>query len=88
MRLALGGNPTVLLPLFVPEAALLEIDDTGRDLRARAGMVLSRQAGHRFLGYLQAQPGHNRGGWCVTLTDRPRFRFTSGGQSAAATRRP
>lgn len=55
MRLALGGNPTVLLPLFVPDAALLAVDDAGRDLRSRAGMVLSRQAGHRFLGYLRAQ---------------------------------
>ncbi|RZQ61784.1 DNA polymerase beta superfamily protein [Amycolatopsis suaedae] len=55
MRLALAGNPTVLLPLFVPEHEIVSIDDTGRDLRANADMVLSRQAGRRFIGYLRAQ---------------------------------
>jgi len=55
MRLALQGNPTVLLPLFVPESEIVAITPLGEDLRRRAGMILSRQAGYRFAGYLEAQ---------------------------------
>ncbi|MBB4916234.1 hypothetical protein FHS44_003322 [Streptosporangium saharense] len=56
MRLALDGNPTVLLGLFVPEAEIVSITDLGRDLLTEGpGFILSRQAGHRFLGYLRSQ---------------------------------
>lgn len=55
MRLALDGNPTVLLPLFVPDDELVRIDGLGRELRASADRVLSRRVGHRFLGFLCAQ---------------------------------
>ncbi|WP_245757224.1 nucleotidyltransferase domain-containing protein [Amycolatopsis xylanica] len=54
-RLALNGNPTVLLLLFVPENEVAEINDFGRELRANAPIIVSRQAGHRFRGYLAAQ---------------------------------
>ena len=54
-RLALDGNPTVLLLLFVPEPDVVEITDLGRDLRSRPEIVLSRVAGRRFLGYLRSQ---------------------------------
>ncbi|TDQ52559.1 nucleotidyltransferase domain-containing protein [Actinorugispora endophytica] len=54
-RLALSGNPTVLLPLFVPDAEVTRIDDLGRELRANADRFVSREAGQRFLGYLRAQ---------------------------------
>lgn len=55
MGLALKGNPTVLLPLFVPEVEIVTMTELGRQLRDRADMIVSRQAGPRFLGYLQAQ---------------------------------
>jgi predicted nucleotidyltransferase len=55
MRLALTGNPTVLLPLFVPGEEIVHIDDLGRELRENAHRIVSRQAGHRFRGYLRAQ---------------------------------
>lgn len=55
MRLALNGNPTVLLPLFVPDAEIITITDLGRELRDLAPAILSRQAGKRFAGYLEAQ---------------------------------
>ncbi|MFC4592434.1 nucleotidyltransferase domain-containing protein [Sphaerisporangium corydalis] len=55
MRLATTGNPTVLLPLFVPAEEIVSIDAVGHDLRARVDMILSRRAGHRFLGYLRSQ---------------------------------
>ena len=56
MRLALAGNPTILLPLFVPDSAIVAMTDLGRELREMAGtVILSRQAGRRFAGYLEAQ---------------------------------
>jgi predicted nucleotidyltransferase len=55
VRLALSGNPTVLLPLFVPEHEIVTIDEVGRELRANPELVLSRQAGRRFVGYLRSQ---------------------------------
>lgn len=55
MRLALNGNPTVLLPLFVPESEIVAITDLGRELRDLAPAIISRQAGKRFAGYLDAQ---------------------------------
>jgi hypothetical protein len=55
MRLALEGNPTVLLLLFAPERAIVETTPAGEELRDRAAMIVSRQAGERFAGYLNAQ---------------------------------
>lgn len=55
MRLALSGNPTVLLPLFAPESELVRIDELGHELRANADRILSRQMAARFLGYCRAQ---------------------------------
>jgi uncharacterized protein len=54
-RLALQGNPTVLLPLFVPPDHVLVETPLGAELRAMADAFASRQAGHRFLGYAAAQ---------------------------------
>jgi hypothetical protein len=48
-------DPTVLLPLFVPAEEVVRIDDLGRELRENAHRIVSRQAGHRFLGYSRAQ---------------------------------
>jgi uncharacterized protein len=55
LHLALQGNPTVLLPLFVPDEHVLVATSLGRDLRDRPSMIVSRQAGKRFVGYLRAQ---------------------------------
>ncbi|RNL82826.1 nucleotidyltransferase domain-containing protein [Halostreptopolyspora alba] len=55
LRLALQGNPTVLLPLFVPEHEIVGVTALGRELRAASERIVSRRAGHRFLGYLNAQ---------------------------------
>ena len=54
-KLCLGGNPTVMLPLFVDDRDCLAMDDVGRELRANAPLFASRQAGDRFIGYLRAQ---------------------------------
>ncbi|HEX3388827.1 MAG TPA: nucleotidyltransferase domain-containing protein [Streptosporangiaceae bacterium] len=54
-RLALAGNPSVLLPLFVPESEVTVITPAGRELRAMAPAIVSRQAGESFIGYLSKQ---------------------------------
>lgn len=54
-RLAASGNPTVLLPLFVPDDAVCYVNEFGEELRARRDMFLSKQAAARFQGYLHSQ---------------------------------
>lgn len=54
-RLALAGNPTVLLLLFVPDAEVVYRDEAGDELVANAARFVSRLAADRFLGYLRAQ---------------------------------
>ncbi|WP_344731321.1 nucleotidyltransferase domain-containing protein, partial [Spinactinospora alkalitolerans] len=71
LRLALTGNPTVLLPLFVPEDEIVRVTDLGRRLRAERERILSRQAGHRFLGYLRAQRDSMLGRRGGRHTNRP-----------------
>jgi uncharacterized protein len=54
-RLALQGNPTVLLLLYLPDDALVIRTDVGQQLQKLAPAFASRHAGKRFLGYLEAQ---------------------------------
>src|SRR3954452_2670331 len=49
-RLALGGNPTVLLLLFVPDAEVVFRNEIGAELVANAHRFVSRHAADRFLG--------------------------------------
>jgi uncharacterized protein len=55
LRLAVSGNPTVLLLLYSPPATLSICTERGRMLRELAPAIVSRQAGPRFLGYLHSQ---------------------------------
>ncbi|GAB3749480.1 nucleotidyltransferase domain-containing protein [Nocardiopsis nanhaiensis] len=70
-RLALDGNPTVLLPLFVPEGEIVTLTAAGADLRENAHRFLSRKAGERFLGYLRAQRDRMEGVRGGKHTNRP-----------------
>jgi hypothetical protein len=54
-RLALAGNPTVLLVLFVPDEEVVFRNQAGAELAANAQRFVSRLAAGRFLGYLKAQ---------------------------------
>ncbi|MGQ0631110.1 MAG: nucleotidyltransferase domain-containing protein [Sporichthyaceae bacterium] len=54
-RLALAGNPTVLLPLFVPAEEIVTITHAGHELRANAHRIASRRASERFVGYMVGQ---------------------------------
>jgi predicted nucleotidyltransferase len=71
LRLALDGNPTVITPLFAPDDAIVHITPAGNDLRANADMVVSRQAGHRFLGYLHGQRQRMLNGNVHARVNRP-----------------
>ena len=55
MRLALAGNPSILVPLFAPDSEVVTVTELGAELRAMTPRIVSRQAGHRFAGYLHAQ---------------------------------
>lgn len=54
-RLALAGNPTVLLALFVPDQDVVFRNQAGAELVDNADRFVSRLAAERFLGYLRAQ---------------------------------
>ncbi len=55
MKLALGGNPSVLLPLFTPDDTCPVLSALGAQLRASADRIVSKRAGYQFLGYLGNQ---------------------------------
>ena len=54
-RLALAGNPTVLLVLFVPDDEVVFRNEVGAELAANAHRFVSRLAAGRYLGYLKTQ---------------------------------
>jgi uncharacterized protein len=54
-RLALAGNPTVLLVLFVPDEEIVFRNEAGAELAGNAHRFVSRLAAGRYLGYLKAQ---------------------------------
>src|SRR5215469_11029056 len=54
-RLALAGNPTVLLVLFVPFEEVVFRNHAGAELAGNAHRFVSRLAAGRYLGYLKGQ---------------------------------
>lgn len=54
-RLALHGNPTVLLLLYLPPELCVTRNALAGQLQELAPHFLSREGGQRFLGYLTAQ---------------------------------
>lgn len=54
-RLALSGNPSVLLLLFAPEDKIVINTDLGRELRRERRAFASLRAGKAFLGYMEQQ---------------------------------
>lgn len=55
LRLAIKGNPTVMLPLFAPEESLVVVTPLGEELRELRSAFMSRLAVERFLGYMRSQ---------------------------------
>ena len=55
LRLAMQGNPQILQCLFVPYNLCIQRDARGAHLQELAPLIVSRHAGERYLGYLEAQ---------------------------------
>jgi predicted nucleotidyltransferase len=55
LRLAMQGNPQIIQCFFVPVEKCVILTTVGFDLQQLFPYVVSRQAGHRYLGYLESQ---------------------------------
>lgn len=62
LRLAVKGNPTVLLPLYAPQQDLITVTQLGLELRDLRESFLSQLAVQRFLGYMHSQHERMLGG--------------------------
>ncbi|MCC6222491.1 MAG: nucleotidyltransferase domain-containing protein [Thermoleophilia bacterium] len=76
VRLALKGNPTVLLLLFAPSPTVAT--PLGQELQGLAPRIVSRQAGRAFLGYLTAQKERLLGERGQKRSRRPEFERAHG----------
>lgn len=54
-RLAAEGNPSVLLMLWIPDEELTVKTQLGAELQAVSELFVTKQAGRKFLGYLNSQ---------------------------------
>lgn len=77
-KLALAGNPTVLMPLFVPQSEVVVDSSTAQSIRMRREQYLSRQTAAKFLGYMQAQREQMLGLRGKKHTNRPELIATHG----------
>jgi predicted nucleotidyltransferase len=55
VRLAIAGNPTVILLLFAPRSVCSVLTRAGEELQALAPSIVSRLAAERYAGYLKDQ---------------------------------
>jgi hypothetical protein len=55
LRLAMQGNPSVILMLFVQPQDCIVWTTTAGELQDIRGSIISAKAGSRFLGYMEAQ---------------------------------
>jgi len=55
LRLAIKGNPTVLLPLWCPDSDVIKISTVGAELRHMRDAFMSQEAAERVLGYMDQQ---------------------------------
>lgn len=55
LRLAMQGNPQLVQVFFVPQKMWVSGDARGAQLQELAPLIISKQAGYRYLGYLEAQ---------------------------------
>jgi predicted nucleotidyltransferase len=71
LRLAMQGNPQILQCLFVPPSLWVSGDARGAKLQELAPLIVSRHAGARYLGYLEAQRQRLLGERGQKKTNRP-----------------
>jgi len=62
LRLAVQGNPSLLVPLYAPADAVLIEQPLGAELRGLADRIVSAESGQRYLGYLRGQRERMLGG--------------------------
>jgi uncharacterized protein len=55
LRLALQGNPQIIQTFFVPASQTIVHTSLGGQLKELAPLIVSKQAGSRYLGYLESQ---------------------------------
>lgn len=55
LRLCMQGNPQLVQLLFTRHPAIVQIDARGYQLQELYPYIVSRQAGSRYLGYLESQ---------------------------------
>ncbi len=55
IHLAAGGNPSILLLLYVPEHKLVSATKHGRELQELAPQIVSKLAIQRYRGYMRSQ---------------------------------
>lgn len=55
LTLAAAGNPSILALMFAPQDYITFCTATGRELLRHRSQFISKEAGRRFLGYMQAQ---------------------------------
>lgn len=55
VTLAAAGNPSILVPLFAPLDKVFECSRAGVMLLRSVDLFVTKQTGHRFLGYMEAQ---------------------------------
>ena len=70
-RLALSGNPTVMLLLHVPEEQCSILEQPGRDPRGNRQWFAARRAGRAYLGYMQRQRDRMTGDRGQMRVNRP-----------------
>ncbi len=78
LRLAMQGNPQILQCLFVPSDLCLVRDARGGQLQGLAPLIVSRHAGSRYLGYLEAQRQRLMGERGQKKTNRPELEAAHG----------
>ncbi|MDH2415264.1 nucleotidyltransferase domain-containing protein [Nocardioides sp. CER19] len=71
LRLAIKGNPTVMLPLYAPADSLVVVTPLGEELREMRSAFLSRLAVERFLGYMHSQHERMLGQFKRNVPNRP-----------------
>jgi predicted nucleotidyltransferase len=78
LRLAMQGNPQIVQCLFVPSSLCTVRDAIGEKLQELAPLIISRHAGARYLGYLEAQRQRLLGERGQKKTNRPELEAKHG----------
>lgn len=73
LRLAMQGNPQIVQCLFVPYNLCVYRDARGAKLQELAPLIVSRECGKRYLGYLEAQRQRLLGERGQKKTNRPQL---------------